>query len=57
MGDSQKDALRVDFDRQVQLGLHGPTVTSNAGPLAHRGLDDALGLTSTEASGRPRRGG
>ncbi len=25
MGDSQHDALRVDFDRQLKLEFHGPT--------------------------------
>jgi hypothetical protein len=27
MGDSQNDTLRVDFDRQIKLEFHGPTVT------------------------------
>jgi hypothetical protein len=34
MGESQKDALRVDFDRQIKLEFHGSTVTSDAGLLA-----------------------
>jgi hypothetical protein len=51
MGDRHHDPLRVDFDRPIKLEFHGSTVTGDAELLASRELDEALGLTSTAASG------
>jgi len=46
MGESKQEALRVDFDGQIRLEFHGAKVTSDAGLLVYRELDEALGLTA-----------
>ena len=45
MGDGEKTPLKLDFGRKVRLEFRGATITSDAGLLACRELDDALSLT------------
>jgi len=50
MGETSKDALKVCFDPKFKLEFHGTKVTSDAGLLAYREFDEALGLTTMSQS-------
>ena len=46
-GEADRGALRLDFDRRLLLQFRGSAITSEAGLLPYRALDDAVGLSDT----------
>ena len=47
MGDGDKTHLKLNFNPKVRLDFRGATITSDAGLLACRELDQALNLTDS----------
>jgi hypothetical protein len=55
MGEKADPAIKMRFDRRVRLEFRGATITSDAGLLAARELDEALGLTRLAADSLKER--
>ena len=58
MGDRRKRALRIQFDGKLRREFHGAKITSDAGLLLFRELDEAFRLTEKgPGEGLPIGGG
>jgi len=59
MGEKKKRTLRVEYDKEIKIEFHGAQITSDAGLLPYRELDEALNLTEMSAALLidPRTGG
>ena len=51
MGDAHKDALRVEFDNRIKLEFYGAAVTSDAGLVTYRELDEGVILVLERPDG------
>ena len=49
MGEARNGAFKLKFDSRLKLEFHGAKITSNAGLLAYRELDEQFGLTRLAA--------